>query len=248
MKRIFPVIAFSIICSAAAFGEDLQGLLKSFTEINNAFNGPSALLMRQRLVRMTGDNAILDESDAYSLYNNGRQIVKIKEKNSDIYFLSTENGYWIKNKNLRTPLKISGNYTVEHIEIQDIFHIDIETDYTVLNIEDETKSLVLERTNNRMVYPFIKMRTLGDSTKDNARYELLFLDRNKKPVCKVIYEAGYADGYYCFKTITVYNLLFDVKTFGRYITDSINRAQIPLSLFRETQMNQLISYFENTLR
>jgi hypothetical protein len=247
MKKILLSFCFCLI-AASGFSEEFYDFYRSFIEINNAYNGPSALLMEQRMVRISDDDTVLDQGDARSLYNNGKQITKINEKNSDVYFLSTENGFWIKNKNLRTPLKISGNYKVEYMEIQDIFRIDIETDYKIVNFETETNFLLLTRSNNRMVYPFIKIRMINNPGNEETVFELFFLDRNQKPLRRIIYEAGQVNSYYCFKKISAFNLLFNTDAYSVYLTLSVKPVQIPPSLFRETQMNQLILYMENIIQ
>jgi hypothetical protein len=248
MKKYVFSVGFIFLCAAFGVAQNANTLLRDFVKINNAFNVPQALLMEQVLARFSMDNTKLDESSVYSLYSKGRQITKLRENNSDVYFLSLENGYWIKNRSLRSPLKISGNYKVEQLEVQDIFRIDIEANYRVLELDTEEETLLLERSNAGMAYPFIKMHRLPKGENGGDVFEMTFLDRSRKSIRTVIYRAGVVDGYYCFKKITVYNLLFDTRSFGEYTTSSIREAIAPQALFRETQMDQLILYMENMLK
>lgn len=135
---------------------------------------------------------------------------------------------------MKAPLKVSGNYQVQEIEIQDILRIDFEKDYSIKKIENNT--VYLNRANKKIIYPFLEVKKLSD-----IEYEILFKDKNNMNIKKAIYIKGNISGYDFFE-IKVYDLVFNKTKYFKYTTDSVSEVKLPASLFNQNQMYNLINY------
>ena len=146
--------------------------------------------------------------------------------------------YDLENNNrMKTPLKVSGNYQVQQLEIQDILRIDFEKDYLIE--KNENNCVYLSRTNKKIVYPFLEVTKLSDS-----KYEILFKDKNGKNIKRAIYKNGYISGYNCFYEIEIYDLIFNKNTYFVYTTNLVKEQKLPASLFNQNQMHNLITFIK----
>lgn len=229
-KNILALILISIAMTLFA-NEDIK-FYKDFITINNAFIGKS-LLAEQTLTTYDLEKNKAEKLKAVSFFSGESQLTYF-DKN---YFLGTNAGYWIMNNRMKTPLKVSGNYQVQQLEIQDILRIDFEKDYLIE--KNENNCVYLSRTNKKIVYPFLEVSKLSDS-----KYEILFKDKNGKKIKRAVYKNGYVSGYNCFYEIEIYDLIFNKNTYFVYITNLIKKQKLPASLFNQNQMYNLITFIK----
>jgi hypothetical protein len=250
MKRFCTLISCLYLCCVSPLvAQTAVDMLGAFMRINDAFVPQGhALLAGQRLQDIGEGNSISSEKSSWTLFSTQGQLTRIAEHASYTYFLVTQRGYWLHNKKLRTPLKISGNYKVSAIEIQDIFRIDYATDYQAIRFEDIQKTVLMERTHKRMVYPYVRISRPERDSNATDTFEVCFMDRNQKPVRILRFIADSVDGYYCFKTIEVYNAVFEKTESARYSTEWIKRVSVPAALFNESNMIPLTAYMDTLLK
>ena len=218
-----------LFCNRALFSMDIIQKYEQFTHINNVFvdNGCRA---SQRLF-VIEDDKITTEKEAESFFSGDSQLTFF----DDFAFLSNTQGYWIMNKKMKMPLKISGNYKVEEIEIQDVLRIDYANDYKIYGQSEN--ELHLERTSKKMTYKYITFTYISDNT-----YQIHFLDKDKKQIKELLYSARQVDDFYCFATIEIHSHVFTKNRYLKYETNGIELMDIPYSLFTSMQMTNLIDY------
>jgi hypothetical protein len=229
-KNILALILISIAMTLFA-NEDIK-FYKDFITINNAFVGKS-LLAEQTLTTYDLEKNKAEKLKAVSFFSGESQLTYFDKS----YFLGTNAGYWIMNNRMKTPLKVSGNYQVQQLEIQDILRIDCEKDYLIEKYENNC--VYLSRTNKKILYPFLEVSKLSDS-----KYEILFKDKNGKKIKRAVYKNGYVSGYNCFYEIEIYDLIFNKNTYFVYITNLIKKQKLPASLFNQNQMYNLITFIK----
>lgn len=214
------------------FANEPPLFFKEFITMNNAFIGKS-LVAEQKLTTYDLDKNKIEELQAVSFFSGESQLTYFDKS----YFLGTNAGYWIMNNRMKTPLKVSGNYQVQQLEIQDILRIDFEKDYLIEKIENNY--VYLNRTNKKIVYPFLVVTKLSDT-----EYEILFKDKNSKDIKKAIYKKGYASGFACFYEIEIYDLVFNKNSYFVYTTNLVEEKKLPASLFNQNQMYNLINFIK----
>lgn len=229
-KNILALIFISITMTLFA-NEDIK-FYKDFITINNAFIGNS-LLAEQTLTTYDLEKNKAEKLKAVSFFSGESQLTYFDKS----YFLGTNAGYWIMNNRMKTPLKVSGNYQVQQLEIQDILRIDFEKDYLIE--KNEENCVYLSRTNKKIVYPFLEVSKLSDS-----KYEILFKDKNGKNVKRAVYKNENVSGYNCFYEIEIYDLVFNKNTFFVYTTNLVKEQKLPASLFNQNQMYNLITFIK----
>jgi hypothetical protein len=249
--RLIKIAAFVWVIfssNGAVFAETARDMLSGFISINDAYDVRSgALLAGQVLQIVINGGTIKSETKTYTVFSRQGELTRINENSGYAYFLATPRGYWLYNKKLRSPLKVSGNYQISEIEIQDIFRIDYAEDYSALTFDDANETVLMERANRKMAYPYILISKPAIEGASAGIFEVCFMDRTKKPVRTLRFISGVVDGYTCFKTIEVYNAAFDKTESARYITQSMKAASVPAALFNESQMIQLASYIDNII-
>lgn len=229
-KNILALIFISIAMTLFA-NEDIK-FYKDFITINNAFIGKS-LLAEQTLTTYDLEKNKAEKLKAVSFFSGESQLTYFDKS----YFLGTNAGYWIMNNRMKTPLKVSGNYQVQQLEIQDILRIDFENDYLIE--KNENNCVYLSRTNIKIVYPFLEVSKLSDS-----KYEILFKDKNGKKIKRAVYKNEKVSGYNCFYEIEIYDLIFNKNTYFVYTTNLIKKQKLPASLFNQNQMYNLITFIK----
>ena len=229
-KNIFIVIL--LLLNVLAFAENKISVFDDFIDLNNALIHNS-LYMEQVLLTYDQNHKKLDQLDAVSFFSKGSQLTQF----DDSYFLGTAYGYWIMNNRMKTPLKVSGNYQVQEIQIQDILRIDFEKDYAIEKYENGI--IYLSRVNKKAAYPFLELSKVAES-----EYQIMFNDKNKKNIKKAIYKKGSVSGYNCFFEIEIYNLVFNTDTYFKYSTNLIQEIKLPDALFSQNQMYNLINYIK----
>jgi hypothetical protein len=246
--KIATFILLVLLCGGIAFAENAREMLDRLISINDTFNVQrNTLLAGQTLQIINNDNTIKSETRSFTFFSQQGELTLIKERTGNAYFLSTARGYWLYNKKLRTPLKISGNYKIVDIEIQDIFRIDYANDYKVLAFDDINETVFMERANRKMIYPYVLISKQYREGNSDSLFEVCFMDRAQKPLRKLRFIPGLVDGYYCFNIIEVYNMVFEKTESARYITQSIKSVSAPAALFNESNMTQFISYIDSMI-
>lgn len=229
-KYILTLILISIAMTLFA-NEDIK-FYKDFITINNVFIGKS-LLAEQTVTTYDSEKNKAEKLKAVSFFSGESQLTYFDKS----YFLGSNAGYWIMNNRMKTPLKVSGNYQVQQLEIQDILRIDFEKDYVIE--KNEENCVYLTRTNKRIVYPFLEVSKLSDS-----KYEILFKDKNGKNIKRAVYKNRYISGYNCFYEIEIYDLIFNKNSYFVYTTNLIKEQKLPASLFNQNQMYNLITFIK----
>lgn len=229
-KNIFVLVL--LISNILAFAESSISFFNDFLSLNNALIDKS-LYMEQTLTTYDKNHKKINQLDAISFFSNSSQLTYF----DSTYFLGTMQGYWIMNNRMRTPLKISGNYQVQEIQIQDILRIDFERDYAIEKYENDI--IYLNRVNKKAVYPFLEIRRVAES-----EYQILFNDKNNKNIKKAIYKKGNISGHDFFFEIEMYDMVFNKDEYFKYSTDLIKEIELPDSLFSQNQMYNLINYIK----
>lgn len=229
-KYILALILISITMTLFADEEPL--FFKEFIIINNAFIGKS-VIAEQTLTTYNLEKNKAEKLEAVSFFSGESQLTYFDKS----YFLGTNAGYWIMNNRMKTPLKVSGNYQVQQLEIQDILRIDFEKDYLIE--KNENNCVYLSRTNKKIVYPFLEVSKLSDS-----KYEILFKDKNGKNIKRAVYKNENVSGYNCFYEIEIYDLIFNKNTYFVYTTNLVKEQKLPASLFNQNQMHNLITFIK----
>ena len=236
------------LCSAVLYADEVQNRTdyERFLSVNKAYGSDRTVLVQQRIIKQKKNaqrknaqsNSVASKSEtAYCLFHKNGQCVRMKTKSGIQYFFSSDQGYWLLTKKLKSPLKISGSYKVEEFEIQDILKIDFRNEYRIADSTDGV--LTLERTSSKAAYKFV----LFEKTDDEV-FELTFTDTKKNPVRTLRYSRGIVDGYECFKQIDIYNLLFDKDMVSTWITEGITPTDVPASLFQYSNMKMLSQKME----
>ena len=228
-KLIFFVLIFF---NFAIFANEVNSFFGDFIEINNVFI-KEPLYAKQQLI--SKNESSMEEKDAYSFFCGDSQLTFF----DNCFFLGTNQGYWIMNDRMKMPLKVSGNYQVEEIEIQDILRIDFINDYEILNILDN--EIWLQRKSKKAVYYFIAIKK-----EPKGKYRLIFQDKNKTNIKEAIYTEGIVNNLKCFSEIEIYNLTINTNKKLKYITKFVNKLNISQALFSHTQMGNLIDYIKNS--
>ena len=231
MKKKFLVLIYISIGMFLAANEEPL-FFKKFVTVNNAFIGKS-LFAEQILATYDSNQNKTEYVKAISFFSGESQLTYFDKS----YFLGTNVGYWIMNNRMKTPLKVSGNYQVQQIEIQDILRIDFEKDYSIKKIENNC--VYLNRTNKKTIYPFLEVKKISDT-----QYEIIFKDKNNKDIKKAVYKNGNVSGFNCFYEIEIYNLIFNKNTYFKYTTNLVKEKKLPASLFTQNQMYNLISFIK----
>lgn len=224
------ILLCMLILNTSLFAK--ENFFEDFIKINNSLINKS-LCAKQKLYTFYMEQEKVEFVEAISFFSGESQLTYFDNS----YFLGTSYGYWIMNNRMKTPLKVSGNYQVQEIEIQDILRIDFEKDYLIENLENNTVNL--KRTNKKVLYPFLQIKQIS-----NDEFEILFKDRNYKNVKKALYKKGIVSGFECFSEIRIYDLVFSTKKFLKYATDSIVEIKLPSSMFNQNQMYNLINYIK----
>lgn len=212
---------------------------EEFLAVNSTYVADKTVLVKQVMIKRK-KSAGYNTNDAYCLFHASGQCVRINFKRTVQYFFSSNEGYWLFTKKLKSPLKISGSYKVEELEVQDLLKTDFKHEYTV--IASEAGILTLERKTTGPVYKYILFQKTGDAT-----FELTFTDTKKKPVRKFVYHRGTVDGYDCFKQIDIYNVLFNKDIGDSWITEWIKPVEVPHTLFHYAHIKALTQKMETLI-
>lgn len=239
IKNNILFCVFFLIFQFFCFSEDLYN---DFLKIYNSYsNENNVYFLIQELQQYNSKNELEKQNYAKSINFGNSQITQISQKNGNLYFLSTNNGYWIKNKKLKQPMKISGSYKVMDIQMQDLLRLDFENDFEIDKTNDDIQFVLLKKTNKKNSYSFLKLK------KQENIFVLEVLDNNKQKIKSIHYESSILNGIELFSKITIYDDFLLEKTYYEYITTNLKTINQKLSknLFNPNFMEELIEILDN---
>jgi hypothetical protein len=231
---------FFILLTLAAFTKaSAESLYDEFLEIYDAYvSVDKACYALQKLEEYDSDDKLVLKTDADSIMCGNNEITRINRKGQDLYFLSTQSGYWIKNDKLQQPLKISGSYKVMEIQMQDLLRIDFRNDFCIDGGDDGSDNTIfLKRANRKSTYSYIRLY------KKNGQYRAEMLDAKKQKLKTLIYETGEINGITCFSSVSITDDVFSTGAYYKYITVSMKSVKVSKVLFNPVFMDELIRFF-----
>lgn len=167
------------------------------------------------------------------------KIIFTKNERQSLLFLFRvdSNSAWILSNQARRPLmislsqKVASNFTVE-----DLTGIDMRENYSVETVAPDG-AIVLRANSRKTAFPFISLQKIT-----NEQFSVLHLDRNKKPIKKVLYTAKTMNGITIWGRMEVQNLVFDEPNSG-YEVISIVPVNVPESYFYFQTMDRFFAIF-----
>lgn len=233
MKKLI-ILSFLFI-NATLFSQDFYS---DFLSIYNSYaNLNSTYYYTQILCQYDADENLITKTPAKSIVVNNYEVTKIEEKNSALYFLSTPAGYWIMNKKLKHPLKISGTYKVMDIQMQDLLKLDLENDFAIK--EKAENEVLLKRTNKKTTYAFIKIK------KDKENFEAEIYDSKMQKIKTIVYENSILNGKKAFTKIQIYDDFLEKGIHYDYETLNQKEVKISKTLFNPSYMTELIRLIDS---
>ncbi len=179
---VFLFLAARTIFSAPLFSED-SDLYNEFLKIYNSYSDPSATyFFTQELQEFNSSGGLEKQTPAKSINLSNSQLTSVSQKNGDLYFLSTNSGYWTKNKKLKQAIKISGSYKVMDIQMQNLLRLDFQNDFEIVDgFQSQPDSVLLKRVNKKNSYSYLRVRKNGENREEvkNA-FVVEVLDSNMK--------------------------------------------------------------------
>ena len=222
-------ISFSLL-SAEDFFTDFLSIYNSYESLSSAY------LYTQKLLEYNADGQLVSETPAKSIVFDKYEVSRIEQKKEPLYFLSTPAGYWIKNNKLKQPMKISGNYKVMDIQMQDILRLDFENDFVIEQKTDET--VFLKRANKKSTYSFIKiMQNQND-------YIAEIYDNKMQKIKTIKYICSNLNEVKSFTTIQIYDEFIASGSHYDYITLAQQKTSVSKILFNPIYINELIKLLD----
>lgn len=241
--KIFLLIAIWVGINSIDSSLDASSkVLSEFVKLNHSCVSSQikSTLFFKHSLQIYENNNLKESYKVHDFFKGTDQLLLIKDKGEDKIFLNTQNGYWVQSARMRSALKISGNFKAHGMDVQDIFRIDFQNDYKI--IESKNGKVYLERTNTKISYPFLSLE------KKNQYFEGIFMDKNQRALKRLRYFPGNVSGFSCFQKVAVVDLIFHTDKTYVYAILSIQRASLPSSFFRPTNMMQAIPYFEKQIK
>lgn len=229
MKKIFFVIIHFLILFKV-FGQ--SSIYQDFIDINNSFTKDS-LLVNQRLEIINTHDGSKKIKIAKSIFCERKEFTVLPE-DKNLSILSTTSGYWMKNSKTKKPIKISGSFSVDEIQMQDLLKIDYENDYEIT--ESNLSEFLLKRKNKKISYAHLKLSYDASS----KAYTVFVLDNDFKTIKKIVYEASFVDNIQCFSRIKIYNMAFNTNIENCFVTESIKPIKVSKALFVPEHMDELL--------
>lgn len=231
-KLIFTflfLISFSLLSAEDFFSE--------FLSIYNSYESQtSAYFYTQKLLEYNAYGELVSETPAKSIVFDKNEISRIEQKKEPLYFLSTPAGYWIKNNKLKQPMKISGNYKVMDIQMQDLLRLDFENAFIV---EEKTDSTVLlKRSNKKSTYSFIKLM------QNENDFVAEIFDNKMQKIKTIKYLCSVLNGIKTFTTIQIYDEFITSGIHYDYITITQQETKVSKMLFNPIYINELIKILD----
>jgi len=249
--KFWLFIILSVFCINFAYPEE-NNLYSELVKLNGAYvNSASSVLVTMKCTYYYADKKP-EEGTLYALFNKYQELLKIELKTGNIYILDLDSGCYFLNNKLRSPLKVSGNYSIESAQVSDMLSIDFSKDYELEEFDTKAAKFLLKRTNNKLLYPYISVTVQNEKGTGEKIYELTFMDRSQKPVRKLQYTTGNVSGIRCFKKVVVYKSVLDNAGSSSYdfiyTIDSIEKTTVNSALFNSVNMKDLCEYMEQLLQ
>ena len=208
-----------------------------FLEFANMYRGDGKQLKIEGDLINIKNN--IETPEPYSMIKNkDYTLLYFTAKNTKTLFLANAQGFFIQGKNQKSPLKISGSYTVTgSANTSDVMSFDYLRDYKVKNIisADEVE---LSRIRRDVAYneAILKRASYG--------YTIDFIDNSGKTIKRGIYKTGTVSGQKGFQRMEFHNLIINTNMVTVYTTTKIENANIANSFFRSENMGRLFLLFE----
>lgn len=233
MKRILffccLIINFNFLFAQNIFTEFLQ-IYNSYSDKNNAY------YFTQGLKEYNKEGIHLKTNSAYSICFDNNEITCISQINDNLYFLSNASGYWIKNKKLKTPMKISGSYKVMDVQMQDLLRLDFVKDYKI-EIQND-KFVLLKKVNKKNSYSYIKLY------KDSSNFKIDILDNNQKKFKSIVYVPGVIKDLTLFTCVSIYDEFLNIGAHSDFVTLDVKPVSVSKNLFNKNYMDELITILD----
>ncbi len=228
-------LMFSFFCFSEDLYNDFLKIYNSYSDEKNIF------FFTQELQEYNSKKELEKQNYAKSINFGNSQITQITQTNGNLYFLSTNNGYWIKNKKLKQPMKISGSYKVMDIQMQDLLRLDFENDFEIDKTDNDIQSVLLKRINKKNSYSFLRLK------KNENIFVIEVLDNDKQKIKSIFYESSVLNGIELFSKITIYDDFLLEKSYYEYITTNFKviNQKISKNLFNPNFMDELIKILDN---
>lgn len=230
------IVFFILIISCSLYAESFYD---DFLKINNVFTENYGYIAKQSLIQIDSQTQEKKITNAFSLFCGNSEFTML-EKAKGLSILSTKSGYWIKNSKTKTPIKVSGSYVIDEIQMQDILRIDFKNDYQL--IEKAEQTVLLARTNKKNSYFYFEISQKVNN--DEKYYVVKALDSNKNVLKEIKYFPGNVSGLFCFYKIEVRNVILNSKVISIFVTEKFLPIKIPESLFKSEYVNELEKHVE----
>lgn len=245
----FLFLAMQTIFPSPIFSED-SDLYNEFLRIYNLYSDPSsAYFFVQELRQYNSSGGLEKEISAKSINLSNSQITSVSQKNGDLYFLSTNSGYWTKSKKLKQAIKISGSYKVMDIQMQDLLRLDFQNDFEITE-DFQPQSVLLKRVNKKNSYSYLRLNeNLSGEEQDKERnvFAVEVLDSNMKKIKSIFYESSQIKGITLFSKIAIYDEFVSAGSHYDYITLDLKKLDVKISksLFSLNFMDELVEILES---
>ena len=219
MYKLIIILLLSFISLGELHSQNL------FLEFANMYRGDGKQLKIEGDLINIKNN--IETPEPYSMIKNkDYTLLYFTAKNTKTLFLANAQGFFIQGKNQKSPLKISGSYTVTgSANTSDVMSFDYLADYKVKNI--------ISAAYNEAI---LKRASFG--------YTIDFIDNSGKPIKRGIYKTGTVSGHKGFQRMEFHNLIINTNMVTVYTTTKIENANIANSFFRSENMGRLFLLFE----
>lgn len=242
----FLFLAMQTIFPSPLFSED-SDLYNEFLRIYNSYSDPSSAYFFVQELRQYNSSCELEkETSAKSINLSNSQITSVSQKNGDLYFLSTNSGYWTKNKKLKQAIKISGSYKVMDIQMQDLLRLDFQNDFEITE-DFQPQSVLLKRVNKKNSYSYLRLKKSGEEQEEEKNvFAVEVLDSNMKKIKSIFYESSQIKGITLFSKIAIYDEFVSAGSHYDYMTLDLKKLDVKISksLFSPNFMDELIEILE----
>jgi len=232
MCKIIFIILLSFISLGQLHSQNL------FLEFANMYRGNGKQIkIEGNLINIKNN---VETPEPYSMIKNeDYTLLYFTAKNTKTLFLANTQGFFIQGKNQRSPLKISGSYTVTGAaNTSDVMSFDYLLDYKVKTVVSASE-VVLTRIRRDVAYneAVLKRASFG--------YTIDFIDNSGKTIKRGVYKIGSVSGIRGFQRMEFHNLIINTNMVTVYTTTKIESANIANSFFRSENMGRLFLLFEN---
>lgn len=229
---MFKIILFLIFSVGQLYSQNL------FLEFANMYTGQGRQIkIEGNLINIKNN---VETFEPYSMIRDkDYTLLYFTAKNTKTLFLANTQGFFIQGKNQRSPLKISGSYTVTgSANTSDVMSFDYLLDYKVKTVISANE-VVLTRIRRDVAYNEARLK------KASFGYTMDFIDNSGKTIKRGLYKIGTVSGTRGFNRMEFHNLVINTNTVTVYTTTKIENANVADSFFKSENMGRLFLLFEN---